>query len=121
MYMPGPEELIAVRTFLAANHAEFRAAGKAALKLMGKMEGDSVTRMPKGFDPDSPAADLLKMKQWFCWQSLDVKLATSPKLKSEIVKRFRAATPVVEMLNSGLKRKLPDPRQRKALDPRMLD
>jgi uncharacterized protein (TIGR02453 family) len=103
LYGPGPDELRAVRTFLAANHQKFRAAVKGPEKLMGKLTGDSVSRMPKGFDPASPAADLLKMKQWLYWQELDLKLATSPKLKTEVVKRFRAAAPVLDMLNSGLK------------------
>jgi uncharacterized protein (DUF2461 family) len=80
---------------------------------MGKLHGDAVKRMPKGFDPESPAGDLLKMKQWLYWVELDPKVATTPKLKSEIVTRFRAAAPVVERLNSRLKPK--------AVDPRMLD
>jgi uncharacterized protein (TIGR02453 family) len=107
LYMAGPDELRAVRTFLAANHAAFRAAAKAPEKLLGKLEGESVARMPKGFDAASPAADLLKMKQWLYWKELDVKLATSPKLRAEIVKRFRAAAPVVEMLNTGLMKRAP--------------
>jgi uncharacterized protein (TIGR02453 family) len=105
MYAPGPDELRAARTFLAEHHAEFRAAVKRAEKVMGKLTGSSVTRMPKGFDPEAPAADLLKMKQWLYWQELDVKLATSPKLLSELVKRFRAAAPVLDMLNSGQKKR----------------
>lgn len=72
---------------------------------MGKITGESVTRMPKGFDPESPAADLLRMKQWLYWQELDVKFATSSTLKNEIVKRFRAVSPVLDMLNSGLNRR----------------
>ena len=45
------------------------------------------------------------MKQWLYWKELDPKLATSPKLRSELVARFRAAAPVVELLNAALKRK----------------
>jgi uncharacterized protein (TIGR02453 family) len=103
MYAPGPEELRAVRTMLAKNHEAFRRAAKGPEKLMGKLTGSSVARMPKGFDADSPAADLLKMKQWLYWQELDVNIATTPKLKAELVKRFRAAAPVVYLLNSGMK------------------
>jgi hypothetical protein len=33
---------------------------------------------------------------------LDVKLATTPRLLPELVKRFRAAAPVIEMLNAPL-------------------
>jgi uncharacterized protein (TIGR02453 family) len=105
LYGPGPDELRAARTFLDSNHEAFRKAVKAPEKLLGKLTGESVSRMPKGFDPESPAAYLLKMKQWLFWQEMDVKLATSPTLKTEIVKRFRAATPVLDMLNTGLKKR----------------
>lgn len=105
LYGPGPDELRAVRAFLADNHEAFRKAVKTPGKLMGKLTGESVSRMPKGFDPESPAADLLKMKQWLFWQEMNVKLATSSTLKSEVVKRFRAAAPVLDMLNAGLKKR----------------
>ena len=104
MYMPGPDELRAVRTFLSEHHEEFRKVAKSPEKLMGKLEGETVSRMPKGFDPESPAADLIRMKQWLYWKVLDPKIATTKKLRVEIVKRFRAAAPVVELLNAGLKR-----------------
>jgi len=105
MYAPGPDELRTARTFLAENHEKFRAAVKGAEKVLGKLTGDSVTRMPKGFDPASPAAELIRMKQWLFWIELDIKVATSPKLLSELVKRFRAAAPVLDLLNAGLKKR----------------
>ncbi len=101
-YMPGPEELFAVRTWIAENHATLRKAAKGPEKLMGKLHGDSLTRAPKGFDPAHPACDLIRMKSWLYWIELDAKLAESPKLLGEVMKRFRAAAPVVEMLNAGL-------------------
>lgn len=105
MYMAGPDELRAVRTFLSEHHEDFRKAAKGPEKLMGTLEGSAVTRMPKGFDPESPAADLIRMKQWLYGAELDLELATSPKLCGELTKRFRAAAPVVELLNTALKRK----------------
>jgi len=63
-----------------------------------------VTRVPKGFASEHPAEDLLRMKQWLYWVELDVKLATTPRLLPELVKRFRAAAPVIEMLNAPLAR-----------------
>jgi uncharacterized protein (TIGR02453 family) len=101
-YMPGPEELRAMRTWLAENHAAFRKAARGPEKLMGKLHGDSLARAPKGFDPAHPAADLIKMKSWLYWIELEAGLAESPKLFLEVIKRFRAAAPVVEMLNSPL-------------------
>jgi len=44
------------------------------------------------------------MKSWLYWIELDVKLAESPKLFGEVMKRFRIAAPVVEMLNAPLRK-----------------
>jgi uncharacterized protein (TIGR02453 family) len=106
-YMPGPDELRAVRAWLAENHKKFRAAARRPQKLLGKLEGSSVTRMPKGFIADHPAEDLIRMKQWLYWVELDAKLATSPQLLPELVKRFRAAAPVIAMLNAPLRKNAP--------------
>lgn len=103
-YMPGPDELRAVRTWLAENHKEFRAAARRPQKTLGKLEGSAVTRMPKGFAAGHPAEDLIRMKQWLYWVELDAKLATSPRLLPELVKRFRAAAPVIAMLNAPLRK-----------------
>jgi uncharacterized protein (TIGR02453 family) len=106
-YMPGPDELRAVRTWLAENYAAFRKASRGPQKLLGKLEGSAVTRMPKGFAADHPAEDLIRMKQWLYWIELDAKLATTPRLLPELVKRFRAAAPVIAMLNAPLRTDAP--------------
>lgn len=101
-YMPGPDELRAVRAWLAENHKQFRAAARRPQKMFGKLEGSAVTRMPKGFAAGHPAEDLIRMKQWLYWVELDAKLATTPRLLPELMKRFRAAAPVIAMLNTPL-------------------
>ena len=98
VYMPQPEDMLAIRTWLAENHAAFRKAARGPVRLMGELRGDSLQRPPKGFDGAHPAADLIKMKQWFYGCELDSRLATSPKLLAELTKRFRAMNPVMEML-----------------------
>ena len=102
LYMPGPQELLSVRNWIAEHHAAFRKAAAAPRKLMGELHGDALQRVPKGFPADHPAADLLKMKQWLYYKVLDADLATSPKLQSEITKRFKRMAPVMEMINTPL-------------------
>jgi uncharacterized protein (TIGR02453 family) len=97
-YGPGPEELRKIRHFIAGNHNLFR----TSIKLMGSLQGSTLTRVPKGFNAEHAAADLIKKKQWYWWVELPLELATSRKLKSEIVKRFRATAPMVELLNKPL-------------------
>jgi uncharacterized protein (TIGR02453 family) len=101
-YAPGPEQLRKIRPFLAENDRMFRSSAAKLKKLMGPLQGTTLQRVPKGFAPEHPAVDLIKMKQWYWWVELDSKLATSPRLKAEVVKRFRAMAPMIELLNKPL-------------------
>jgi uncharacterized protein (TIGR02453 family) len=102
LYSPGPDELRKVRNFLAENHESFSKTAAGAKKLMGVVQGSTLTRVPKGFDAEHPAVELIKMKQWYWWVELDPKLATSNTLKSEVVRRFKVMRPAVELLNKAL-------------------
>jgi uncharacterized protein (TIGR02453 family) len=102
LYEPSPVQLLAVRTWLAANHVKFRKAVQPVEKLMGKLHGETLQRIPKGVPADHPAADLIKMKCWLFFQTLDAPFITSPKLVAELMKRFKIVLPVLELLNEPL-------------------
>jgi len=104
VYMPTPDELRAIRTYLVDHHQEFRRIlrGRTLRALMGELMGDELTRVPKGFDAEHPSADLVRRKQWLLDIELDPGLAATPKLYPELVKRLRAMTPFVEFLNAPL-------------------
>ena len=106
IYMPPPEALLSVRHHVADHHAEFRAltANRSVRRLFGEMQGEQLSRVPKGFLPDHPAADLLRFKQYLLFTVLDPALVTTPKLYSELIARFRAMTPFLEFLNAPLVR-----------------
>ena len=113
VYMPGPETLLAIRTHLAEHHEEFRKIirAKPLRTLLGEMHGEQLSRVPKGFPSDHAAADLLRYKQWLVYVMLDPKLATTPKLLSELRQRFEAMTPFVDFLNRPLVRERKRPVQ----------
>jgi uncharacterized protein (TIGR02453 family) len=104
LYMPTPEILLAVRNRIAARHAEFRkiVQSKALRKLAGELQGEQLSRVPKGFAADDPAADLLRYKQFFCYIELPPDLATSRTMQGEIRKRFEVLAPLVDFLNAPL-------------------
>lgn len=104
VYMPAPETLLAIRTHMAEFHREFETLlkARAVKRLFGDMQGEQLTRLPKGFASDHPAADLLRRKQFLLWTELPGDLAATPELYKEIVARFEAMTPFLEFLNAPL-------------------
>jgi uncharacterized protein (TIGR02453 family) len=104
VYMPAREQLLAIRRHLLDHHAELRTllAGKKLRAKLHEFEGLRLTRPPRGFDPDSPAMDLILCRQWGVSAQLPSETATTPALVREIVDRFRLAAPVVALLNRPL-------------------
>jgi uncharacterized protein (TIGR02453 family) len=104
IYTPDRDVLLAVRQHLAANHKEFRAilSKPKVKKLCGELQGETLSRVPKGFDPEHPAADLIRRKYFLLDTKIDPKIATTPKLLSEIVTRMEAMAPFLEFLNRPL-------------------
>jgi uncharacterized protein (TIGR02453 family) len=104
IYHPERDITLAVRNHIAETHEELARilADKKTLKLAGALQGEALTRSPKGFDPDHPAAEFIKMKSWIFDVTLDPGLATSNKLPAEIAARFRAMAPLLHYLNRPL-------------------
>jgi uncharacterized protein (TIGR02453 family) len=104
VYMPEREQLLAIRRYLSEHHVEFRKvmAGRKLRSLMEEGDGMPLTRPPKGFSAEDPALDLLMCRQWGVSATLPVERATMPTLGKDIVERFKAAAPMIAMLNSPL-------------------
>jgi uncharacterized protein (TIGR02453 family) len=104
VYMPEREQLLAIRRYLQEHHAEFRAVmkGKRLRSLMEESDGMPLTRPPKGFAVDDPAVDLLMNRQWGVSATLPAERATANGLVKDVVERFKAATPMIELLNAPL-------------------
>lgn len=111
IYLAPPETLAAFRHHIARHHLEFRriAASRPLARLFGEVAGDRLTRVPKGFPADHPAADLLRYKQCYLWAELPPEVATTPALFTELLKHFRAMTPFLEFLNQPLVRRPASP------------
>lgn len=109
VYMPQPEQLLAIRRYLQTHHADLGTllANKKLRSLLPELDSNPLTRMPKGFAADDPGAEFLLCRQWALSARLPVEVAITPKLLAEIVKRFRAAAPLVELLNAPLRTSKP--------------
>jgi uncharacterized protein (TIGR02453 family) len=103
MYMPGPEELKAFRDAIVRDEKSLSKllADRTLRRLLGDVQGEQSARLPKGYeaDPKSPLESLLRRKHLYFYVELDPKVATTPKLANEVIKRFEAMAPVIDHLN----------------------
>jgi uncharacterized protein (TIGR02453 family) len=106
-YMPGAAELRAIRNHIATHAENLREIidNREFKKLFGGLEGDRLSRLPKGFPSDHPAADLLRYKQFLAYSTNPAEVAGSPELLPLIVRNFRALMPLVRFLNASFSKK----------------
>ena len=102
VYMPMPETLRAIREQIATHPAEFRRLiqSSAARKLYGEVQGEQLSRVPKGFPCDHPASDLLRYKQFLFYVELPPDIAATREVGAIIGKHFRAIAGFVDFLNA---------------------
>lgn len=104
-FMPETEQLRAIRRFLIEHHEEYRklAQARGLRRLFTEDEGHvRLTRSPKGFPAEHPAAELYRQKRWGFGASLAPEMATKPEFAKTVANYFRAAAPLVALLNRPL-------------------
>jgi uncharacterized protein (TIGR02453 family) len=106
VYMPGSEELAAIRTAIAADPAGFLKVvnAPAIRKVMGPLLGEQLKRPPKDWQTcaDSSAAEYLRFKQLYWYVTLPAKLALGPKIAATVIDRFRILRPAMEWFNTAI-------------------
>jgi uncharacterized protein (TIGR02453 family) len=109
VYAPEADELLAYRTLLAGEYREFEQIlyDPKLVRTVGELHGEQLSRMPLGFCPGHPAADLLRRKQWYLVSILDPELITTRRLLPELARSFEAMAPFVEFLNRPFAQKRP--------------
>jgi uncharacterized protein (TIGR02453 family) len=102
MWHPEPARLAAFRRMVDQEPDNTLAAlnDKKFLARFEPVHGDSLKRVPQGYSPDHPNADLLKLKDVTFGRELTTKEAFSKELPSFIADDFAVAMPVMRFLSS---------------------
>lgn len=107
IWMPQPDELKKVRQEIDYNFADFKKIIGA--KKFKTIYGDltktgeyTLSRVPKGYLPDNPAAEYLKLKSYVAM----IKISDADFFSKEMVKKtvaaFDALHPLIEFINKSL-------------------
>jgi uncharacterized protein (TIGR02453 family) len=103
VYAPDTSQLQALRDHIATQHRKLDAIVKSAgLKRLGGLQGDRLTRVPRGYAADHPAAHYLQFKQFLGFREEDAGFATRPDFYKQLVATFKALTPLVRFLNEPI-------------------
>ncbi len=103
-YMPEKDQLLAIRRYLLDHHEQYRdlMASRKVRTLLTPLDPLKMTRAPKGFPADHPALDLILQRQWGLSATLPTATALGTGLVKALTDHMKAATPLVDFLNTPL-------------------
>ena len=104
MWQPQPPQLHRVREHLSNTYPEIQRISRTTTfrRNLGELQGDKLTRVPRGFAKDDPAADYLKHYRFVAGREFPATLATSAEFYPTLLRTFRALMPLVRFLNEPL-------------------
>jgi len=104
MYHPQPPDLLRVRTHIAETWPEVHEIVRTSTfkRLLGGVDGERLTRLPRGFPGDHPAAEYLRYRQFVAGREFPAAFAHSRGFYPTLVATFKALMPLVRFLNEPL-------------------
>jgi uncharacterized protein (TIGR02453 family) len=103
IYAPDSTQLHAIREHIAASLRRFeKVVQTPAFRKLGGLKGDRITRVPRGWPRDHPAADFLMHKQFLGFREEPALFATRPDFYKQLLSTMKALTPLVAFLNEPL-------------------
>lgn len=107
IWMPMPDELKKVRQEIDYNFADFKKIFGA--KKFKSVYGDlsksgeyTLSRVPKGYEPDNPAAEYLKLKSYVAMVQISDADLASKDLVKKMIAAFEALQPLIEFVNKSI-------------------
>lgn len=103
-FRPHQAQLARVREAIHEDPGVFRALlrRRALRGRMGELRGARTVRVPVGYDPDDPAAALLRHRQFFFEAEYGLDLARSRELAGETLRCVRVLRPFLDWLAEAL-------------------
>jgi uncharacterized protein (TIGR02453 family) len=102
-YLPPAARLKAIRERIANDATGFSKLikNKQLRATFGDLQTeDKLQRPPKGFDPDHPHIEYLKLKSFFVWIEVKLKLNAPDQLVPQLASTFKDALPLVTWLRA---------------------
>jgi uncharacterized protein (TIGR02453 family) len=107
LYQPMPDELKKVRQEIDYNFKEFKKIitskkFTSVYKELDKSKEFSLIRVPKGYEPENPAAEYLKLKSFIAMIPISDKELLSKELLKKTQATFEALMPLLSFINRSI-------------------
>ena len=107
MYMPMPDDLRKVRQEIDYDWDAFKKiiGSKNFKTVYGELDRSEeylLSRIPKGYEADNPAADYLRLKSFIAFVPLTDTELTSKTLLKKTINAFQTLQPVLNFLNESV-------------------
>jgi uncharacterized protein (TIGR02453 family) len=104
LYMPSAADLRTIREHIAGQHRRLHriVTGPMFRRAVGALEGERLSRVPRGYPSDHPAAEYLRFKQFLAGRQFEAEFATSARFYPQLLQIFKAVVPLVRFLNAAL-------------------
>lgn len=103
LWRPDTSQLHLVREHLVEHRKRFtRIVTSPSFKKIGGLQGDRLTRVPRGYAKDHPAADYLQHRQFMAFREEPAAFATSKDFYKQLRSTLETITPLVRFLNEPL-------------------
>lgn len=104
LWMPPSDALHKVRWSISTKPAAWAKikADKTFAKRFGSVEGEALSRPPRGFDPTLAHMTDIKRKSFFAMREETPKLTQHPKIITEVSETFKSASPLMKFLCNAL-------------------
>lgn len=102
-YLPPPDRLKAIREQIVNDATGFAKLikNKQMRATFGELETDNkLQRPPKGFDPDHPHIEYLKLKSFFMWTEVKLELNAPDELVPQLARAYQNAYALVAWLRA---------------------
>lgn len=103
-WKPESKDLKRIREEIALDPEAFRKIFKAKKfrDTFGEIKGDALKNVPRGFDKEHEAGDLLRLKQYLCSRPVTDKEVTDPGFAKQVVDSYRAMRPFFDLMSATL-------------------
>lgn len=101
---PEPADLQRMRKEISLSPKEFRAIlnDKTFKNTFGELQGEKLKTVPKGFEKDDEAIDLLRFKQFLISKKFSDKEVLEPGFYKKVNETFKAMRPFFDFMSTAL-------------------